>query len=194
MSELLEEFYPRFPLHMTEVMILDVSGNINNLEDLEDRNLTSSIGKLYIVGKNGSVSEGTAFLVLPDSLQVYKFPQDRLICLTDFNNLEDFFSSPLNFYISFENPCESKNLVRSLRHLSGNCPRNIFSYDVAFRFGHNSINKNIDSITNFAYGIENDFDFLILKVNSLINYGFLVALLSLLLRSRQFAFTLKYKP
>ena len=163
MSELLEEFYPRYPLYMTEVMTLDASGQINNLEDLEDQDLSRSIGKLYIVGKNDSVSEGTAFLVHPDSLQGYRFPQNSLICLTDFHNLGEIFSSPLNFYVSFENPCKSKKFVRSLKHLPENCPRNIFSCDVAFRFDHNSGNKNIDPITNFAYSIENDLDFLILK-------------------------------
>ena len=163
MSELLEEFYPRYPLYMTEVMTLDASGHINNLEDLEDQDLSRSIGKLYIVGKKGSVSEGTAFLVHPDSLQGCGFPQNSLICLTDFHNLGEIFSSPLNFYVSFENPCESEDFAQTLKHLPGNCPRNIFSCDAAFRFDHNTGNKNIDPITNFAYSIKDDLDFLILK-------------------------------
>ena len=107
MSELLEEFNCSRPFHMIEVMTIDSSGKVNDLEPVTDLDLSKSIGKLFIVAEDNSISEGTVFVIPPEECQRYSLPQDKLICLTDFHNIGEIFDRPQSFFVSFENVSRS---------------------------------------------------------------------------------------
>ena len=148
---------------MIEVMTIDSSGKVNDLEPVTDLDLSKSIGKLFIVAEDNSISEGTVFVIPPEECQRYSLPQDKLICLTDFHNIGEIFDRPRGFFVSFENVCRSGEFKSVLKHTPIDCPQNIYKAHPASQFRHHVGSKNIDPITGYAYSLENDIDFLVLE-------------------------------
>jgi hypothetical protein len=148
---------------MIEVMTIDSSGNVKNLEPVTDSNRCKSVGKLFIVAEDGSLSEGAVFLIHPENYARYSLPADKLVCLTDFHNLGELFDRPESFFVSFENVTKSQVFKSVLKHTQSVCPQNLFKARPAMLFNHISGCRSVDPITTFDYSVENDVEFLVLE-------------------------------
>ena len=143
MAELIEEITALGPFHMTEVMTLSSNGTVNELEILTIPELQKSIGKLYIVNSNQSVSEGTAFLVTPDRINGQRdFKSNEFICLTDFRNTARLFTDPEKFYIVFQDPYPADDIENILNHDKNNCVKYIFEAFPTYSFLHNPTHRS----------------------------------------------------
>ena len=147
---------------MIEVMTIDSSGKVKELEPVTNPDMSKSIGKLFIVAEDNSIIEGTVFVIHPDEYQRYSLPPDKVICLTDFHNIGQLFDRPQSFFVSFENVSRSREFEDILKHTPIDCPQNIYKARPALHFGHHIGSRSIDPITGYAYSFENDIEFLVL--------------------------------
>ena len=150
-----------YPLHMMEVMTVNSSGQLNELEDPTDQSLFFSVGKTFCLFEGGGYGEGTVFVIKNENLPFKTHSNTNLVFLTCYHNVKSSFFEIEEIYVVFLET--QKNYLKMVFHDQKHCKEKCFkatSYRVK-----EELNDIImfDSITNYPLSISNDIVELILE-------------------------------